>query len=254
MNRRPRIETVLAVLVSLARTVFCGYRAIHQSLVIDEALWYHRYVSGPWRSFYSTYDAGNHVLYSILAKASIQALGLSEFTLRLPSVVSGFFLALGIFHLLRQTTPPLVRWIAFLALALHPLLLDFSIAARGYGLSLALFVWAFDFAFARRYALCGVLLGLALAANLTIAFPAAGLFLAILLLDGGPWAERFRSLAKVAAFAAALFAPICFAALETAGRGNFIYGLPTIRQSLYIFAFLSFHVTPRSLPESWLVP
>ncbi len=251
-----RLEYFAATAIALMRFIFCCYRASHQSVVIDEAFSFRRFVSGPWAQIYSKYDAGNHVLYSILAKLSIQTLGLSEFSLRLPSLLAGLFLTLGIFHVLRLTTPPLIRWLAFVALILHPLLLDFSVAARGYGLSLAFLIWAIDFAIQRRYALCGMLLGLSVSANLTSAFPAAGLMLAILLLEHTAWAERFRSLAVVVATAETIFFAICFQAVRTAGRDSFYFGSSTITQSLFGLIHESFHATRRGglLGEAKLTP
>ena len=256
MKRALRLEYFAAIAIALVRLVWCGYRAAHQSLTIDEAFCFHRFLAGPWSAIYSQYDASNHVLYSILARLSIQMLGVSEFSLRLPSLIAGFFLMLGIFHVLRLTTTPLIRWGAFIALSLHPLLLDFSVAARGYGLSLAFLIWAIGFAIQRRYALCGMLLGLALSANLTIAFPAAGLMLAIVLLEDGAWAGRFRSLAVVVATAETIFFAICFEAVRTARRDEFYFGYRTIIESVSDLVRESFHVASRGglLGEDKLTP
>jgi 4-amino-4-deoxy-L-arabinose transferase-like glycosyltransferase len=256
MKRALRLDYFAAIAVALVRLVWCGYRAAHQSLAIDEAFSFHRFLSGPWSEIYSTYDASNHVLYSILARLSIQILGVSEFSLRLPSLIAGFFLMLGIFYVLRLTTTPLIRWVAFIALSLHPLLLDFSVAARGYSLSLAFLIWAIGFAIQRRYALCGILLGLALSANLTIAFPAVGLMLAIVLLEDDTWGARFRSLAVVVATAETIFFAICFEALRTARRDEFYFGYRTIVESVSDLVRESFHVATRGglLGEEKLTP
>jgi 4-amino-4-deoxy-L-arabinose transferase-like glycosyltransferase len=256
IRRAFRLEDLAAVVIALVRFAWCCYRAARQSVVIDEAYFFHRFLSGPWSDIYSQYDAGNHILYSILAKSSIQIFGLSEVSLRLPSLVAGFFLTLGIFHVLRLTTTPLIRWLAFIALILNPLLLDFSVAARGYGLSLAFLIWALDFAIRRRYWLCGISLGLAVSANLTIAFPAAGLMLAILLLEEGAWAGRFRSLAVVVASAETIFFAICFEAVRSASHNDFYFGYPTILQSVGDLVRESFHVTRRGglLGEAKLTP
>lgn len=248
LSRCADLEYSAAIVVALARTGLCFYRAAHQSIVIDEAMSFERFIRGPWRSVYSLYDANNHVLYSILAKLSTHIFGLSELSLRLPSVIAGFFLSLGIFHLLRLTTPWWIRWNAFIALLLHPLLLDFSVAARGYGLSLAFLIWAIDFAIGRRYIVCGILLGLALSANLTVAYAAAGLFLAILLLEEAPWAARLRSVVYVVAPAAIIFLAICFKALRTAQRSHFYFGYSTLRESVINMVSSSLRTADRAGP------
>src|SRR5262249_51890374 len=159
-----------------------------------------------WSSIWPFYyDANNHVLYSILSKVSVRVLGLSEFALRLPSLLAGFFLVLGVFCLLQLTRSVAIRWVAFLTICLHPFLLDFSIAARGYSLSVALLVGAFYVSFRGSYVPGGILLGLAASANLAIAFPALGLMLATVLLTPGRATPRLKMLAGMAIPAAVLF-------------------------------------------------
>lgn len=116
-----------------------------------------------WSKLIGPYDASNHVLYSILAKTCITLFGLTEFTLRIPSLLGGLLYLVVVFHLSRRLLGE--GWLRLLAVALlclNPHLTDFMSAARGYGLALAV------------------------AANLTLLMPAAGLaaiFLLVLLLD-----------------------------------------------------------------------
>jgi hypothetical protein len=223
---------MLCMVVVSARFLLCCYRAVVQSITYDEALTFNRFVKGPWSSIYAPfYDANNHILYSILAKLSIYTFGLSEFTLRLPSLIAGAFLIFGIFRVLQAISSRLMRWMFFVALSLHPLLLDFSVAARGYSLGLALFVWALYFSLKGRYLLTGALLGLAVSANLTNVFPALGLMAAAVLLQRCPPANRFGALCKMMFPAAVIFAAICFASLSSAHRDNFYYGYPSPDES-----------------------
>src|SRR5205807_6159397 len=105
------------------------------------------------------------------------------------------------------------RWIALIALSLHPLLLDFSIAARGYGLSMTLFTWSLYFCLNRRGILAGMLLGLAVSANMTIAFPALALLVATLAAGKGNIRARLRTMAALAIPCAAVFVLICYSPL-----------------------------------------
>src|SRR2546421_4785714 len=86
-----QVEQLFAIAFAFARTVVCAWRAAHQSITHDEAFSFLRFIDGPWSSLWSRYDAANHVLYSFLAKLSVTLFGLSEFSLRLPSVLAGFF-------------------------------------------------------------------------------------------------------------------------------------------------------------------
>ncbi|HUA83953.1 MAG TPA: hypothetical protein VMB85_08850 [Bryobacteraceae bacterium] len=244
---RFRPERAAALAFALARLAFCWYRALRQSITIDEAYTYTRFLSGSWNDIYAQYDANNHVLYSILAKFSIEHLGLSELSLRLPSLIAGFFLTLGIFELLRLCTRSVaVRWLALVALSLHPLLLDFSIAARGYGMALAFLVWAMFFAMRRGYFASGAMTGFALSANLTAAFPVAGLFAAMLLLDPVSLKDRLRNFAVMLAPAETIFLAICFGALRTAEGRDFYVGFPNLGKSIDQLIEVSFLATRRS--------
>ena len=140
-------------------------------------------------------DASNHVLYSILAKTCITLFGLTEFTLRIPSLLGGLLYLLAVFRLSRRLLGE--GWLLLLPVALlslNPLVMDLMSAARGYGLALGLFLWALDQALGyveapgRGALVRKVAIGLALAvaANLTLLLPAAGLaasLLLVLLLD-----------------------------------------------------------------------
>ena len=152
------------LLFALARTGVCAYRAAAQSITVDEATTYLNYVREHWANVWSNYDPNNHILYSILAQLSVRAFRVSEFSLRLPSVLAGFFLVIGIHRVLEQTVESrAVRWIALVGLSTAPLMLDFSVAARGYGLGLALLVWAIYFSVRGRDAWAGVFAGLSIA-------------------------------------------------------------------------------------------
>jgi Dolichyl-phosphate-mannose-protein mannosyltransferase len=222
--RRIRGEHWLVFLLAVTRTAFCAYRAAHQSIVLDEAYTYNRYL-GSWHDVYWLYEANNHVLFSILAKLSIRLFGLSELALRLPTVIAGFFLIWGVFRILERTVSRPVRWIALIALSLHPLILDHSVAARGYGLSVALLVWAIDFGMARKYAICGVLAALALSASLPIIPAVIGLMVAILTIEQGSLKDRLKAFAVMAAPFQATVIAINFGALRTATLQSFSTGV-----------------------------
>jgi 4-amino-4-deoxy-L-arabinose transferase-like glycosyltransferase len=220
--RKGWIEPVCAIGFAFARTAVCAWRAAHQSIVHDEAFSFLRFIHGPWSSLWSGwYDAANHVLYSFLAKLSVAVFGLSDFSLRLPSVVAGFFFIWGVFRVLESCESRLIRWIAYLAIGLHPLLMDFSIAARGYGLGIALLVWAIHASLHGRPIRGGFLLGFAIAANLTMVFPATGLIAAHFLLAEK---NRIRDTAIMGGVAAALATAICYFPFRTATRANFYVG------------------------------
>jgi hypothetical protein len=170
------------------------YRAWTQSITFDEAVTYDAFVVGPLSNAFTGYNANNHVLFTALAKISTRAFGISELSLRLPSVAAGAIYFAVIFSLCRLLFGRgAIFSVTVAALALNPFVLDFLSAARGYGVALALFMMAF-------YQLVVILVrspsegppatsswvavSLALAgsvsANLAFLFPAVGLGLAAL--------------------------------------------------------------------------
>src|SRR6059058_5855335 len=106
---RGSAEQLFAVAFAFARTIVCAWRAAHQSIVHDEAFSFLRFIDGPWSSLWSRYDAANHVLYSFLAKVCVTLFGLSELSLRLPSVLAGFFFMWGIFRVLESCESRRIR-------------------------------------------------------------------------------------------------------------------------------------------------
>ena len=242
-------ERVVAIALVLARTALCAYRAANQSFVIDEAFSFNLYLSHSWHDIYFNCDANNHVLFSLLAKLSMTLFGVSAWAIRLPTVIASFFLMLGVWRLLESSESRAARWVAFAAVGLHPLILDFSVAARGYGLALALLTWALyevrmQEASPRADVLAGVLLGCGCAANFTVGFPAAGL-LAALLVAGRGW-DRLRRSLRVALPSAAVFCVVCGGVLLSARLNNFYVGLPTLRSSLINLAISSIYASQRT--------
>jgi hypothetical protein len=236
VSKPHKLENTLAIACALARFGVCCYRAVHQSIVVDEATTYNKFISGSWRKLFGRYDANNHILSSIMVKLSVTLGGLSPFTLRLPSLIAGFFLTLGVFWLLKRIESWPLRWAAFAVVCLHPLIFDFSIAARGYSLSLAFFVWGLYFCMERRYLIAGILLGLSFAANLAILFPILALLLVITILE-----RQMKPLLNLAVPALLLGALITGPSLRRAHKDDFYTGYPDLRTSIASLASTSLH-------------
>ncbi len=226
------------------------YRAATQSITCDEAFAQSLFLTGAWSQLFNSFDACHHILHTILCKLSISAFGLSEFTLRIPSLLGGLFYLITAFRLSRRAFGEgRLLLLSFALLSLNPLMLDYMSAARGYGLGVALFLWAllqmllFTDAGADRSRIfkAGLGLGLAVAANLTLLAPAAALgavFLALLAADAGlggaPRASRRISVAvdhfllpgMVTCFV------IVILPLTKAHRDNFYVGVSTLGDSL----------------------
>lgn len=239
MSSPYRLESILAIACALARLAVCSWRAVHQAIIVDEATTYLKFVSGPWRQLFGRYDANNHTLSSIMIKLTVTLGGLSPFTLRLPSLIAGFFLVLGTFWLLRRIDSWPIRWGAFAVVCLCPMLLDFSILARGYSLSLAFFVWALYFCLERRNLIAGILLGLSIAANLAIIFPSIALLVTVVILD-----RRIKPLLNLAVPAIVLATVITYPSLRRAHREDFYIGYPDLRHAATSFVATTLYARP----------
>jgi hypothetical protein len=142
MSRSPFHIAALALFAALLASNI--YRAATQSIVHDEALTWVEYLAGPTSDIFQHYDANNHFLATILFKISVTLFGDSEFALRLPTLFAGawfFWTIFGLSGLLFGD-----GWLFLLAcaaLTLNPILLDFLVAARGYGLAMAGLFWGF---------------------------------------------------------------------------------------------------------------
>lgn len=80
--------------------------------------------------------ANNHILNTLLMTSSCNLFGNSEFSLRLPNVLSFVLYMIGCFYMLKYSKN---NWIVLLGLSLfllNPFLIEFFSLARGYGLSL----------------------------------------------------------------------------------------------------------------------
>jgi hypothetical protein len=213
------------------------YRAHTQSITYDEAFSYLSFISTPFREMLSWFDANNHVLNTLLAKLTTAVFGVSEFTLRLPSLGGGALFLFAcqrfLFRLFAQS------WLAFLtycAAILNPMVLDYLSAARGYSLALgfqfcALWLLASDSKPARNWFI-GVSLGLSVASNLTFIIPNLLIVAVWLALNHRKEAGSFIRAVKIAG-ALALTATVFLAQpLRHATSKNFYVGCATITESL----------------------
>ena len=173
-------------------TLFCTnvYRAAKQSIAHDEGLTYQWFLRGPFSDVWTKYNANNHILHTYLCRISIGIFGLSELSLRLPSLLGGALYLCAVYRICRHVfgQGPLFL-LAVNLLSLNPFVLDYLSAARGYGMAIAFFLWALYY-FAKldlhapqkkAFWRIGIAAGLAVSANLTVLFPVIALGMALLI-------------------------------------------------------------------------
>jgi hypothetical protein len=183
-----------AALFALGLAIF---RACSQAITLDEATTYFWWASG---STYSPFfpSSNNHVLNSLLMWLSTHAFGVSSLTVRMPALLGATLYISICYFLCRSLTCRFsLQLSVFLCLIYNPFILDFMIAARGYGLAnafllvaIAIPLWHYQAPgalLAKSCALASLALGLSFTANFSFAFVDAAVFLAIAI-----WALRRR--------------------------------------------------------------
>ncbi|HYK17134.1 MAG TPA: hypothetical protein VEV37_03890 [Bryobacteraceae bacterium] len=241
--RSPWLLLSNAVLISVfAMNV---YRAATQCITIDEAFSYLSFISTPFREILRRYDANNHVLNTLLAKLSTAVFGVSEFTLRIPSLAGGALFLFTCQRFLFRVFPQ--SWLAFLtycAMILNPMVLDYLSAARGYSLALgfqfcALWLLEID-AKGVRSAIIGACLGLSVASNLTFLIPntlIVGIWFA---LSRREQPGVFKRTAQISTAFVLTSAVILALPLRHANSRNFYVGYSSGAQSLAVILNRSF--------------
>jgi 4-amino-4-deoxy-L-arabinose transferase-like glycosyltransferase len=199
MNIRVLLTRGLAGLILLSAFVLAVYRAHVQSIAHDEATTYQVFLDGGV-SRVLLYHPANHILFTLLAKPIVWFFGVTEFTLRAPSLFGAAAYLFATYLLCaRLFGDGLLLPVSVALLSFNPQVLDFLPAARGYCLGLACLAAAM-YIFTRLLdrgdfdpddnswhwgcAMASVLLALSVAASFTNIVPAACLtfsfFIAVL--------------------------------------------------------------------------
>jgi uncharacterized membrane protein len=136
-----RAQLAKAYLVAL--WAVCVYRAVTQSIVHDEALTYQLYLVRPCPEMFRVFSANHHFLNTLLMYLCGNLFGISEWSLRLPALAGAALYFAAVYRIAHQEFGTGYTFLlAVVLLTLHPLTLDFMVAARGYGIALALWMWS----------------------------------------------------------------------------------------------------------------
>ena len=156
------------------------YRAVTQSVTPGEAWNYDQYIGPGWHESLARFGNNNHFLNTLLVKTSTARIHLTEFSMRLPSLLFGVLYLWAIYRLARRWFGRGAMFLAVVGLlALNPLVVDAMSEARGYGMGLAAWMWALSIlAEGSTPAFAGVLLGMSVAASLAFVTPVVALLLA----------------------------------------------------------------------------
>ncbi|MEI9814569.1 MAG: hypothetical protein WDO18_18840 [Acidobacteriota bacterium] len=104
--RNPAVWDAASISFLVLVGALCVFRALTLPISTDEAFFWQRMIHVPWRTLWTFYDACHHILFTYLAKLSTAALGESELSLRLPTLLAAVLYLAGIF----LTGPVSLSW------------------------------------------------------------------------------------------------------------------------------------------------
>src|SRR5262249_6676530 len=136
---KPRDSRTLLV-TALFAMLWLIARAHVQSVTIDEADTWLAYAGAPFPAYW-TPAANNHVLNSMLIRLFTAIFGLWHLTLRAPALLGGAIYIGAAYALVTALAEDLfLQWPLFVCLVYNPFVMDYLVAARGYGLALAFYL------------------------------------------------------------------------------------------------------------------
>lgn len=207
VNRR-LLEEFCLILAGLFAIFWAILRACVQAITLDEADTYFWFVARPVGYVFHPFS-NNHVLNTLLMWIATHVFGTSIITVRAPALLGAILYVSTCYFLCQSIANQFsLRLPLFICLIYNPFILDFMVAARGYGLADAFLLAAIAIPVWHRIkggatlhtscALASLALGLSFTANFSFAFVDLAVFLAIL-----TWAIRRRegqSAVRIAGF------------------------------------------------------
>ena len=277
MGRLLREHSVVLCLAAAA-VVITVIRACLQSITIDEALSYLWFSSREYPFTQWFPHSANHVLNSLLMRLVTSIFGVNELTVRTPALLGGvIYIASALYLAVLLTGRKLVQWALFACLVFNPVILDYLVAARGYGLAIGFLLAAIavianavltreacdEAALRKRSIWVSVLAGLSFSANFSFAIADA-----VTVLFFFAWTLRTRKkLGKLRSLrlGAACFVPgivaaflICGSVIADWPKGQLYFGSNSIREMLRHLADACFEPLNRDIVHplllNWLDP
>ncbi|MDX2359384.1 MAG: hypothetical protein QNK23_01165 [Crocinitomicaceae bacterium] len=164
--------------------VYILFRVLYTETLHDEvATFIFYFYQGDYIGENIVWDANNHLLNSFVGHQLYKVFGDNMVILRLPNLLSFIVFFWGVVRLLKPFKSTALKLAGLFALTTIPFITEYFGNARGYGISMAFFIWAivflFDYfkAYSNRSLFLGYLsLGIAVSANLTLLITSLMLF------------------------------------------------------------------------------
>jgi hypothetical protein len=165
---------VLAVTAAVAMALVV-FRAATQAITIDEATTYVLFVQNDM-PFHWLGSTNNHVVNTALMRLTTRLFGVSELSARLPALLGAAIYITACYRFCRRVGSGwILQWVTLVCLIFSPFIMDYLVAARGYGLALGFLMTALlaDPKTLSGCILASTMLGLCFASNFSFAFVCA---------------------------------------------------------------------------------
>src|SRR5262249_11290187 len=212
-------------------------RAAVQSITIDEADTFLAYVAPPAPTPLSP-SANNQLFDSMLLRLFTSSFGVWHLTARAPALIGAAVYIGSAYTVVRALARgTAVEWPLFVCLVYNPFVMDYLVAARGYGLALAFWMAAIALILWGRGGVIGRCVlasgcaGLSFSANFSFAFADAFVMVLVFL-----WACRREQGSYERVLAATLLPGLAIALFFTGWlvvnwpRGQFVHGARSMRE------------------------
>jgi hypothetical protein len=251
-----RLPARLTLLLLLGVFALCVYRAATQAIVIDEAYTYTNFVAPPFSKVMTTYNTNDHLPNSLLAMLTTRVFGLSELTLRIPTLLCCLLYLIVMRAIVLAVFSGEWAVVTFALLSLNPLVLDMMVAARGYGSALAFLMCGLWYLLRTEWSRSGICLGLATACNLAFLCPVTALGATAALLDTtllDTTRKTFGRFIDLVCIPAAVIPFVLYVVpLSRADPRQFAFGAGTMAEALRSYIELSF-IGTWSPFDGWVV-
>ena len=176
----PRLILIATV---VAAWVWIVWRAVTQSITIDEATTYLVFASRDFPGVFVPAN-NNHLLNTLVMWVATHALGTSHLTVRLGALIGAtIYLGSVVVVVRRIGGGLLVEWPLLACLVFNPVMGDFLVAARGYGLAVGFLMAGIAAAgidrVRLRCAVCSLCAGLCFVSSFAFAFAAAAMLVVL---------------------------------------------------------------------------
>jgi hypothetical protein len=220
---------------ALAAFAWLVVRAATQAITIDEATSYMLFAMHT-QPFHWLASTNNHVLNTALMRLSTIVFGLSEFTVRIPALLgAAIYITACVRFCRRMGGEWWLRWLALVCLVGGPFVMDYLVAARGYGLALGFLMTMMmcDFRTVRGSAWVSVCAGLCLASNFSFALAAIAVAVVMLVRSMyEPKEARWKLVVAYLVPGLVITWLISLPAILTFPKAELWYGKQSLRESL----------------------